>query len=143
MTQRSVEELNALREGAPSTSGASVPTDFCLWEEADNAMKGRCWPPAAAGEACDLYVSLVPDDLRDAADMDAANVRFSRYGATALVFHAAAILLAQLPQEELKRRNLNPSVAPLWLRQAEKLIYQEAVRRNNTEDAGRTQRWVP
>jgi len=142
LTKRTVEELDAFREGQTSTSAPGVPSNYCLWEEMDNEVQGRCWPAAAASQACDLFVSLVPDDLRDASDMDAANVRFSRYGATALVFHAAALLVAELPQDELALRKLNGSVAKLWLDQARVLLYEEEVRKNNNESIGRTMRWV-
>lgn len=144
LQKRTVEELDALRDflvpGPPPLLG--VPSDFCLWEEMDNDLQGRCWPGAGTSEVCDLFVGLVPDDLRDATDMDAANVRFSRYGVTALVLHTAAILVAAMSAEDLQKRRLNPAVAPLWEREAKTALYTEAMRRNNSESSGRTQRWV-
>ena len=142
LIKNTVEELDAWRNGLSSTAVSGIPERFALWEEMDNDMQGRCWPPAAAAEACDLFVSLVPDDLRDAADMDVANVRFDRYGATALVFHAAAALVAQMDAEQLRARRLNPNVAELWRREASVLLYQAEVRRLNAESVGRTTRWV-
>jgi hypothetical protein len=141
LTKRTVEELDALREGAP-TSYQGRPSDFALWEEMDDDVQGRCYPRAKEAEPCDLFVSLVPDDIRDAADVEAANVRFSRYGATALVFHTAALIIAQLPKEELALRKLNPNVASLWIKEAAVLLYNDEVRRHNNEAIGRVQRWV-
>jgi len=142
LIKRTVEELDALREGRASTPASGIPTDFALWQEMDDDVQGRCWLPAASAEVCDLFVSLVPDDIRDAADMDAANIRFSRYGATALVYHASALLVAQMDAESLKARKLNPNVAQLWLKEAQTLLYREEVRKNNNESVGRTIRWV-
>lgn len=142
LSKRTLEEVDALRE-FNSTSVQGWPEVFALWEEKDQTMQGRCWPATAVAEPCDLFVSLVADDLRDAVDMDAANVRFSRYGTTALVFHASAILAASMSAEDLQKRRLNPNVATLWLKQAGVLLYQEEVRRNNAESNGRIERWVP
>ncbi len=143
LIRNTVEELDAWREGLAAGQVSGVPERFCLWQEMDDEAQGRCWPPAATSEACDLFVSLVPDDLRDhATDMDAVNVRFSRYGSAALVFHTAALLVKQMSAEDVKLRNLNPAVAEDWELEARVLLYQEEVRKHNNEAIGRMGRWV-
>lgn len=141
LTKKTVEEIDSLRE-YNSTTTQGYPECFCLWEEMDNDMQGRCWPNAGVAEPCDLFVSLVPDDLRDANDMDAANVRFSRYGSTALVYYTSALLAAAMSAEDLGKRRLNPNVVQLWRREGDVLLYQDAVRKHNAENHGRIQRWV-
>jgi len=135
------EEMDARKNGRASAPG-SVPEVFSLWEEMDNDVQGRCDPPAKAAEVCDLFVSLQPDDIRDADDMDAANVRFSRLGSLSLVAYTSALLVAQMDEEDMKLRRLNPGIVTLWLKEAADAIYREEVRRNNEESVGRTQRWV-
>lgn len=135
-----VEEIDALRN-LPSPS-LSWPQRYCLWEQNEQTVQGRCWPPASVAEPCDLFVSLVADDLRDAADMDAANVRFSRYGATALVYRAAALCVAAMDEESLKLRRLSPGVAREWLAMSERIAYKEAARRHNESGVGRIMRNV-
>lgn len=139
--QRStVEEIDNLRN-LPSPS-LSWPARYCLWEQNEQTVQGRCWPPASVNEPCDLFISLVADDLRDAADMDAANVRFSRYGATALVYRAAALCVQSMDAQALELRRLNPAIASTWMQMSERIAYKEAARRHNETAVGRVLRNV-
>lgn len=133
LVRKSLVQLDALREYWAQPVTGAWPEYFALFEEMDNDMQGRCWPGAATAEPCDLFVVLAPDDLRDAADLDAANVRFGRYGSAALVFHASAILAASLPAEELSKRKINPGVIPLWQKEAARAMYADEMRRGATE----------
>lgn len=141
LTKRTPLELDAMRS-TTTTATVDIPTDFCLWPEMDNDMQARCYPRSREAEACDLFVSLVPDDLRDAADMDAANVRFSRLGETALVYHAAAMLAGAMTDEDLKARRLSQRTIASWGKRSERLCYLEEVRLQSAGDVGRLQRWV-
>jgi hypothetical protein len=144
LTQRSVEELDALRQGQ-TTLALERPYCFCLWEENDLDVQGRCYPGARAAEACDLFTALTADDLRDytaGSKMDSVSVLFSRMGAAALVHHVAADMLLRMTPSELAERRLTKDAAPLWQQKAKVLLYQEAARHHDLEDIGRTGRWV-
>lgn len=141
LEKRTVEELDAERDWTQPTQFA-WPRRFALWEENTQKVQGRVFPGSAADEPCDLYVSLVADDLRAAADMDAANVRLSRYGETALVYHAAALLAAAMTPKDLDLRRLSPSVIGLWFKEAARLLYKEECRQADTMSIGRVMRWV-
>jgi len=136
------EEIESLRDGDIATVGIDRPRFFSLYEESDQDVQGDCWPRSKDAELCNLFAALVVSDLRDATDMDAANITFSRYGSTALVFYAAASLVAGMTADDLALRRLNPNIAALWLKDADRLLYAEEVRRHAAEDSGRTQRWV-
>lgn len=136
------DELESFRNGITSTTGTGKPSHFSLYEESDQELQGECWPRSKDAEACNLFASLTVTDLRDAAAMDVASITFSRYGSTALVYYASALLAAGMNDEDLKLRRLNPNVATLWKADAERLLYEEEVRRHNAESVGRTQRWV-
>lgn len=143
----SLEQADALRSGVPSTY-LTIPYAFCLWEEKDQTVRGRCIPATRDAQACHLYQSLTVTDLRDfvmdgGTDMEDVAVRFSRIGAMALVLYAAADLLGRLTAEEAARLKLNQSVVSAWRMEAEALLYQEAGRRHDLEDTGEVQRWVP
>ena len=146
LIKQTVEELDAWRQGSP-TVHLAIPHNFALWEEKDQDVQGRCWPGARVAEVCDLFVALSADDLRDfvgsgAQNMDDVEVLFSRVAANALVLYVAADLLTRMTDEDLRLRKLNPQVVPLWQREAEVLLYQEAARRHDLEGIGRVQRWV-
>lgn len=136
-----VEEIDRLRN-VPSVTQQGWPHSYCLWEQNEQTVQGRCWPAASVAEPCDLFVSLVADDLRDAADMDLANVRFSRYGATALVYKASALAVASMDGEALKLRRLNPNIASEWNAMSERIAWKEAARRHNEASVGRVLRNV-
>lgn len=142
LKRRTREEIESLRFGEIATTGYGRPTDFSLYEDSSNVVQGDCWPRSSAQETCDLYVGLDVTDLRDAASMDAASIQFSRYGATALLYRAASELVASTPAQDLASRGLDKSVAQIWLKQADVLLYSEELRRSQVEDAGRVQRWV-
>ena len=140
------EELDAMRNGSPSVFLA-IPTHFCLWEEKDQTVKGRCFPGAQAAQPCDLFVKLSADDLRDyvgsgSSTLENVSVNLSRVGAQALVYHAAAEMLLAMPADEAKRRGINPNVGMAWQKQSLVMLYDEARRHHDLEDVGRTQRWV-
>jgi hypothetical protein len=139
-----VEEIDALRNLAPTTF-LSIPYKFCIWEEKDQTVQGRCFPGALTNEVCNLFRSLQADDIRDftATNLDTASILFSRVAADALVLYVSADLLGRMGGEDLDRRKLNPKAAELWIRDAERMIYTETARRNSIDDSGRTQRWVP
>ena len=135
------EEIEAFRNGDTSTNG-SKPLRFSLYEDSATVVQGECWPRSKDAEAVNLYASLDHNDIRDAADMDAATIGFSRYGATSLVLLSAATLVRGMTDEDLALRRLERSVAATWEKQASVLLYEEEARRHAAEDSGRTQRWV-
>jgi len=129
-------EIDALYDGVTQTTGAGRPRRFALWQEMDDDVQGRVHPRCGPAETCDLYVALTADDIRDAADLDAANVRFGRYGSTALVYHAAALLVGEMDDESLKLRRLNSGVVNLWIQQAQSLLQHESFRKTAVESRG-------
>lgn len=141
-----VQQIDAMRSGVVATALA-IPQYYALWEENDQDLQGRCWPGAQSAEACNLFRSMMADDMRDfigsgADDLDDVEVLFSREAALALVYYVAAELVASMPEDELKMRKLNPNVAQLWLQRSEEAIYREYARRLETEGVGRVERWV-
>jgi len=141
MLKSTREEIEAFRNGDTSTGG-SKPTRFSLHEDSSTVVQGECWPRSKDLEAINLYASLDHNDLRDAADMDAATVQFSRYGAISLVLLTAAALVRGMTDADLVLRRLERGVATTWEKMAAMLLYQEEARRHAAEDSGRTQRWV-
>ena len=136
LRRRTVMEIDLLRSGDISTVGTSRPTDFCMWEEGDQDVQCRCWPRSRELETYDLHRSLLPSDLRDAAALDTDDINFSRYGLVALVYHASALILKSMTDEDLTARRLNRGVADHWLAQADIVLYKEAERRHNIESVG-------
>jgi hypothetical protein len=146
LRRRTVDEVDQWRNFTP-TVHLSIPDVFCLWEEKDNDVQGRCYPGARDDVVCDLYASLAADDLRDfigsgTDDMDDVEILFSRTAATALVLYTSADLLARMTEEDLSARRLSRIVAPDWRREADVLLYQEAARRHDIDGVGRTMRRV-
>jgi hypothetical protein len=141
LNKRKVEEIEAMRNVLlPAHQG--WPRDYCLWEEVDQKVKGRCWPQATIDEPCDLFVSLVADDLRDATDMAAANIRFSRYGVTALIYRAAALCVQAMSAETLTRNNLNPNIVREWMAMSDRAAWKDQARLHNEQSVGRVLRNV-
>lgn len=128
----SAPEMDALRN-AQTTIPASRPDRFSLYVDNAGAIKGFCYPAAASAEVCNLWRALLPDDLRDAANMSAAVIYFDRLGVEALVIETAASLLARMTDADLETRRLNPNVVPLWQKEARGMLYQDAVNRAGLE----------
>jgi len=143
-----VGEIDAYRNGTPDASiHLNRPYSFCLWEEKDQDVQGRCYPGAQAAEACDLFRTLSADDLRDFVgagtdDMDDVEVQFSRIAGQALVAYVAADLLERMPESELEKRRMSSAVIPSWRREAGKLLWQEGARQKSLLEVGRIQRWI-
>lgn len=136
------EEIEAFRFGETATTGTGRPFLFSLYEDSSQTVQGDVWPRSRDSEVCDTWVGLNITDLRDAASMDAANIQFSRFGSTGLLYRAAAELLAGMPRALAEARDLDKDVVQEWREQSRVLLYAEEVRRNQAEDAGRVQRWV-
>lgn len=146
LSKLNVEEIDAFRNGQSAVL-PSIPQFFALWEDKTQGAQGRCYPGAAAAEVCDLFVRLNLDDLRDfigtgSDDMDDVKLQFSRLAADALVYQASGWLLASIPNPDADALGIDKSIAPVWLKAAASLAYGEALRRNNLETVGRTQRRV-
>jgi hypothetical protein len=130
------------------TQTLGIPETFAAWLERGEALKIRIDPGAKVTETCDLFVNLEADDLRSfvgaggTSDLETVQIQLSRVGSQALVYKAAAEMVATMPPDELAKRKLNPGIAQLWLQESERLVYREITRRHNLEDVGRTQRWV-
>jgi hypothetical protein len=141
LTERTVEEIDALRAG-DIEGHVDVPTQFCLWEEADKTVQGRCWPRSRATETIDMFASIMADDLR-AVDMDAVSVDLSLLASAALVNLVCAALLDSVPAEQASARNFNSKAAAGWRSAAGRMLWKDAARRHNLMSAGAVQRWVP
>lgn len=140
LKQLRVEELDALREGT-STSAVSIPYAFSMYEEDDQEVQCRCYPRSQATETYDLYRSLVAADF-DLTALDSTSIKFSRYAGTVLVLKSAARLVKKMTPKQLEVRDLNPEIAADWDADAERMLYQEGMRRNRISSAGRMQRWL-
>lgn len=145
LRKSTVEELDSFRDGN-QTIHLGVPDKFCLWEEKDQDVQGRCYPGATAAQVCDLWAPLMPDDLRDfvgsgAEGMDTVEVLFARSGILGLVMYTAADLVARMTDSDLTLRKINPGVVNLWREEANIILNREAGRRHNIDDVGRLQRW--
>lgn len=131
------------------TTALGIPDLFALYQDNGLVVRGRCYPGAKVATVLNMYSSLKPNDLRDyvgtggTEGLDTATVPWGRHGVAALVDYASAMLVARMNADALKLRGLNPNVADLWMREADRLIYQEAADRNALESNGQTQRRVP
>ncbi|MGQ0721021.1 MAG: hypothetical protein ACT4PE_05535 [Candidatus Eiseniibacteriota bacterium] len=142
LIQRTVEEIDMLRAGETSTVGTTRPTHFCMWEELDQDVICRCWPRSRDAEAYDIHRTLALADLREGASLDIETVRFSRFGVSSLVLHAAASLVTGATDEALSRLGLSRGAARTWQQQSDILLYKERERRHNVESVGRVMRLV-
>lgn len=139
-------QMHALRSGQTSVV-TGIPERFALYEASNQQVNGWCYPGAKVAQACNLYRSLLYDDLRDYVgagtdDLDDVEVQFSRLGVLALVQYAASCLLGQMTDEDAQLRRIDKSVAALWRKEAWDLAYGEAMRRHNLEDPGiGVERW--
>lgn len=141
------EQLDSFRSGQQAVQ-LGKPRLFTLWEDKNQAVQGRCYPGANAAEVCNLFATLSADDLRDYVgagtdDLDDVEVLFSRIAAQALELRVASDLLIRMTEEDAKLRRLSPDASKMWLAESEMLAWQEACRRNDLDDSGRIQRWVP
>ena len=140
------EEMDARRSGQV-TLQLGRPLEFCLWEEKDQTVRGRCYPGAQVAEPCDLFVTLAANDLRDfvgsgTQNMDVVKLQLSAKAVVGVVFLAAAELLIGMDPSEARKRKLNPAVAGLWRQQGKQMLYREAKRHGDMESVGRSERWV-
>lgn len=145
LTKLTVEELDAFREGQPSaTLAPSVPQFYALWIDRGSAgtdLKGRCWPPALASEACDIFTSRIPAELVGPA-LDAQNVLFDISALEALILETSASLLGRMTPDQAAKLMVNPQIASKWMRDSEILLYRAAATHEDIESVGRTMRWV-
>lgn len=142
-----VNELESWINGNVTTP-LGIPERFALYEDNGQVVRGRCYPGAKSATVCNLYSTLHANDLRDwvgtggSEGLETVSANLSRVGAAALVDYTAAMLVARMDADTLKKRGLNPQVATLWQQEADRLLYQEAARRNAIESNGLTQRRV-
>ena len=141
LERKTVEEIDLLRSGETSTIGTRRPTCFCMWEEDDMDVQARCWPRSKDAETYDLFCTLSPSDPRDSAFPDAVVIAFSRTGAQSLVLLASALLVGAMSDEDLASVRVDRGIASAWMREADRLIYLEAQRRNNLESVDHTLRF--
>lgn len=140
LTKLTIEEIDAYRDGQSSTA-VGVPRYFALYEEDDGEVQGRCYPRANQAYVCNLFRSLVAADF-DLTALDSTNIRLSRPAATALVLKSACYLVAGMTAEDLATRRLDRGIVSLWNDEAERAIYQEAMRRHAIGATGRYKRNV-
>ena len=141
------EEIDRMRNFYTPNTYLAIPYYFALWREKDETIQGRCWPGASIANVCNLFITLTADDMRDyvgagTGNLDTVSANLSRIGATALVYHTAALLLAQMTSDDAALRKIDKAIAPVWFKEAAKMLYEEAGRRSDLEEVGRTQRWV-
>lgn len=136
-------EMDALRCGQPTVL-RSVPEYYETWQDRSQVIRGRVYPGAAQAESCNLFTAMIPDDLRDFTntDLDTVTVDLGRYGIQGLEAYVCAGILAAMTPAKAESLGLDKGVVPLWLKEADDCLYEEAVTRHEIEDAGRTQRWV-
>jgi hypothetical protein len=135
------EEIERLRAGNTSASGGGKPYAWAPYEDASTVVKCVCYPRSTAAEAYNLYRDLAPDDLRDAADIEAANIYFSRQGLAALVGYTAACLLDEMTDEDLSARRLGRGASKTWRESAMRTLYLEHDRQNQVAASGRLHRF--
>ena len=140
LLKSTIDEIDRFRANDPSTVGTTRPQRFAVWEESDQDVICRCWPRSKDTETYDLFARMSVTDPRDAASMDAATIPFSRYGITALVYQAAALVIDGQTDEDLAVRRINRNVTRGWMRNAEILIAKEAERRHSISSVGRSVR---
>jgi hypothetical protein len=136
-----VEELDAHRNGNPTVL-LGVPMLFSLWHNHQGALLGRCYPGALAAQVVDMFRSRSHAAISSATDLDAAAVYFNEAACVALSAAVSADLLLALPDDELKKRRLNRAIAAEWAKEAAKVFYEEAARREDIDSIGKTMRWV-
>lgn len=145
LEKKTREEVDAFRQAQP-TVVLGIPRIYCLWEEADRDVQGRCYPGAKVAEICDLMKGALAEDLR-VTDLDTVTINLSRDGERALVAQVAAELLAKLDEPRLQLRGFDSRSArdsvSAWRREAEEAIYREEARVNDLEGATHVQRWAP
>lgn len=143
--KKTVEELNAYQQGEYGPAlliGVTHPWVYALWEGVSQVVNGICWPRTLQAEAVNMYYTLSAQDLRNAADMDAAVVDLSEQGITGLTYFAAAMLAAGMPPEDLVARRLSKDVAAVWMSESDRVLKREEARHSDIESVGRIQRWV-
>lgn len=141
LVKLTVEEINAIRNGV-TQANQSIPYAFALYEDSAQVVQGTCYPRSRAIEVCNLFTTMVADDLRTAANLDAASVLFGRYAAEALIYYVASEMVARMVPEDLNLRRLSPAIIPVWRREAEMIMYREEARRSDLQNVGRVQRRV-
>lgn len=138
LTRVSRDEMDSLRSGETVTVGRARPSRFLVFEGQDQEQSGYCWPRSKDAEVCNLWRSLVGDDIRDAtSDVDQAAIFFSRTGSAGLVLHVAARLAAAMTPERLAARGLNASVVSLWLKDADAAFRRDAGRHHDVASVKR------
>lgn len=140
-----VEVSNAQLDSYLNGSGSipyNRPEQFALYtEKGTGDVEGRTWPGASSAEACNLYLDIAADDVRDyvgsgSDDMDDVQVQFPRTAALALELRVAADLLLRM-----KEPTINPAVAEKWAAESRGLLYKASESLHNLEDPGRIERW--
>jgi hypothetical protein len=140
-------ELDALRDGNAIVPPA-LPRFFSLYQDGSQVIRGRCWPGAAVAQACDLWATIAPEDLRDyvgtggAEGYDTSTVGGSRVAAQALVAQVSGELLSRMSDAAAAERGLDKRKAADWQREAYDLLYAEEARQHALKSTGRIQRWV-
>lgn len=139
------EVMDAMRD-SQQTTVASRPQYFTLYEDLDGVLRGICYPAAKVAEVCNLFQSIGAEVPFSATNLDAVPIVLTDPAQVALACLVAADLLPMVPDDELKRRRINPRGVPTmiqaWRSEASRVFYREAIRRNNVQDPGVIERWV-
>ncbi|MGQ0721022.1 MAG: hypothetical protein ACT4PE_05540 [Candidatus Eiseniibacteriota bacterium] len=141
MRRRTLDQVDAMRAGL-ADGRRGPPTDYALWEESDGTVRGLCYPRADRAERIDLFYRSVPDDMRDAVDIDVSSTQMGRELRAGLVHLAAGTLALSLPQAVLARNGLTHRVARVWTDVAHRTIYSATAADHDVVGVGGTERLV-
>ena len=141
-------EMDALHSGAPIIP-YSIPRDFALYQDNAQIVRGRCWPGANLAQACNLWATISPEDLRDyvgtggAEGMDTVTVPGTREAVQSLVAYTASCLLKKMDAKAVALRGINPAVAEDWQRESDRLLDIAEIKQHNVKSTGRIIRFTP
>lgn len=140
LTRLTVEEINQYRDRTPSNF-QSRPRFFATWEDNTQTVQGFCYPRADAAYTYNLFKKLTAADF-DLTALDSSTIALSRIGQDALVYKAAALMIAKMTDADREARGIGQNAAAVLDREAGALIYKEAARRHSISGVGRTMRMV-
>lgn len=143
------EEIHRLRYGNVTTS-TGIPQVYAMYQDGAQVVRGRCWPPPTAAEACNLWAFVSAEDLRDyvgtggTEGMDTVTVPGTREQAQALEARTAWSLLNTMPKAQAEARGIDKAAKLAeWKDEWNSIVYSAEQRAHSLKSVGRVLRFKP